>query len=67
MSSGDELMEVSEAYMRISAQLSAERLRADMWKMTALAMREHTSVVGIRKLREAIAEEAEIWAPRTGG
>ena len=67
MSNGDELLEVSEAYVRVSEQLTAERLRADMWKMTALAMREHTSVVGIRKLRETIAEEAELWAPSTGG
>ena len=46
--------ELQEDHVALADQLAAERLRAESFKATAIAMRPYTSVVGCRILRKAL-------------
>ena len=56
----DCLLAAAEDYVALAERLAVVELRALLWKTTALRMREHTNVVGVRMLRVAIMDEEDL-------
>ena len=56
----DSLLSAAEDHLVLRDRLEVERLRAELWKAVALAMRAHTNGVGVRMLRVAIMDEEDL-------
>jgi hypothetical protein len=54
------LLADAESYLALRERLLLAELREQLWKATALAMREHTNVVGVRLLKQAIVDIEDI-------
>ena len=54
------LLAAGEDYLALAERLHRAELRAELWKSVALKMRETTSIVGVRALRQAVEDEKEV-------
>ena len=57
---GEVMLSAAADYVALRERLYLTELRELLWKTTALRMRAHTNVVGVRLLQQAVKDEEEL-------